>query len=162
VLGTRPDGFHELDALTVSVSAPSDVVDVVSAGRGHSRSVVVTGATEFVPSDDSNLAARAARAAFDRVGTHLDVRIGIHKEIPSGGGLGGGSADAAATLVALRTLFDNLGDDDAPSLENRGPPRRRGPGWAPTCRSAWRAGPRGCAAGASSSYPSISAARSRS
>ncbi len=114
VLGTRPDGFHELEALTVSVSVPHDTLDVVSAGPGTRVTVSVTGSTAFVPADDTNLVARAARALFDRAGVHLDVRIGLHKDIPAGGGLGGGSADAAAALVALRSLLDEAATGAAP------------------------------------------------
>ena len=105
VLGTSPDGFHELDALTVSVSAPFDTLELVSAGRGNLVAVNTTGAVAFVPSDDSNLVARAARELFDHLGTRFDIHIQLHKDIPSAGGLGGGSADAAATLVALRSLL---------------------------------------------------------
>ncbi len=110
VLGVLPDGYHEIEALTVSVSAPHDTLELEAHGPGTPRSVVVTGALAFVPSDDSNLVVRAARELSDRIGTRLDFQIRLQKEIPSGGGLGGGSADAAATLVALRELL-------APELE---------------------------------------------
>jgi 4-diphosphocytidyl-2-C-methyl-D-erythritol kinase len=92
VLGTRDDGFHELEALTVSLSAPSDRVEIEPAAA---MSLTIDGpAAHGVPADATNLAWRAAEA----VGQTFAIRI--HKQIPSGAGLGGGSADAAAILVA--------------------------------------------------------------
>jgi 4-diphosphocytidyl-2-C-methyl-D-erythritol kinase len=92
VLGSRPDGFHELEALTVSLSNPCDSLRIEPADE---MSISVSGLfAPDVPTDSSNLAWRAAEA----VGQTLAISIG--KEIPPGAGLGGGSADAAAVLVA--------------------------------------------------------------
>jgi 4-diphosphocytidyl-2-C-methyl-D-erythritol kinase len=93
VTGVRADGYHELDAVMVSVTAPHDALSIRKASR---TSLHVTG--EFataVPTDASNLAWQAADAA----GVPAEIRIA--KMIPPGAGLGGGSADAAAVLVAL-------------------------------------------------------------
>jgi 4-diphosphocytidyl-2-C-methyl-D-erythritol kinase len=93
VTGVRADGYHELDAVMVSVTAPCDALSITEAEQ---TSVRVTG--EFgagVPTDATNLAWRAADAAGAR------VEIRLNKMIPHGAGLGGGSADAAAVLVAL-------------------------------------------------------------
>jgi len=93
VTGVRPDGYHEIEAVMVSVTEPYDVVTVEPASR---TSLVVTGPfAAGVPADASNLAWRAA----DAVGASVAIRV--HKGIPHGAGLGGGSADAAAVLVAL-------------------------------------------------------------
>jgi 4-diphosphocytidyl-2-C-methyl-D-erythritol kinase len=95
VTGVRPDGYHELDALVVSLWNPFDTVRV---SRAVATSLAVH-TTFDVPSDTSNLAARAA----DALGA--PVAITLQKGIPPGAGLGGGSADAAAVLKAVRALY---------------------------------------------------------
>ena len=98
VLGTRPDGFHELEALTVTVTAPADRLTVRDAEAGV-VTLALEGGGPDVPDDDANLAVRAARAVLPPgAGVHLE----LVKAIPSGAGLGGGSADAAAVLRVLR------------------------------------------------------------
>ena len=98
VLGTRPDGFHELEALTVMISAPADTVTIGPAPAGVVELTVV-GGSDDVPHDDSNLVVRAARAVLP---SDAGARIELTKVTPSGAGLGGGSADAAAVLRVLR------------------------------------------------------------
>ncbi|MDQ1455648.1 MAG: 4-diphosphocytidyl-2-C-methyl-D-erythritol kinase [Actinomycetota bacterium] len=106
ITGTRADGFHELDATMVSIDEPHDSLVLTPATR---TSLTITGPfAEGVPADASNLAWRAA----DACRTTLEMEL--HKGIPSGAGLGGGSADAAAVLVALRAdprLAPPLGAD---------------------------------------------------
>lgn len=93
VTGTRADGYHELDATVVSINAPYDSLLIRPAAR---TSLTVTGPfANGVPDDASNLAWRAA----DAFGAA--VEIVLNKGIPTGAGLGGGSADAAAVLSAL-------------------------------------------------------------
>jgi 4-diphosphocytidyl-2-C-methyl-D-erythritol kinase len=93
ITGTRADGYHELDATMVSIDEPHDSLVLAPATR---TSLTITGPfAEGVPADVSNLAWRAADAAGAR------VEIALRKGIPSGAGLGGGSADAAAVLTAL-------------------------------------------------------------
>jgi 4-diphosphocytidyl-2-C-methyl-D-erythritol kinase len=107
VLGSRADGYHDLDALTVSVSEPHDEVKVEL--RGDSVEIELSGpAVDGVTDGPDNLAARAARALLDQSSPQrraVGVRIGVRKAIPAGAGLGGGSADAAAVLVALDRLL---------------------------------------------------------
>jgi len=90
VAGVRSDGYHELDAVMVTVTEPHDTIEIVPA---DAIALVVSG--EDAPDDASNLAWRAADACGARVALRL------HKGIPAGAGLGGGSADAAAVLRAL-------------------------------------------------------------
>jgi 4-diphosphocytidyl-2-C-methyl-D-erythritol kinase len=105
VLGTRPDGFHELDALTVSLREPHDELTIALGDAGTGVVVDLSGpAVDGVTAGPDNLAARAAMLMLERApGT--GARIGLRKEIPAGAGLGGGSADAAAVLVALDLLL---------------------------------------------------------
>lgn len=94
VTGVRPDGYHELDAVMVSITEPHDELAITPAGT---MSLTITGPyADGVPADASNLAWQAAAAS-----TRESFAIEIHKGIPHGAGLGGGSADAAAVLVAL-------------------------------------------------------------
>lgn len=91
----RPDGFHDLRTVFHAV----DLYDVVTATRSEALSVSCT--VEGVPTDDTNLAWRAARAVDGEAG----VALHIDKTIPVAGGMAGGSADAAATLVACDRLW---------------------------------------------------------
>jgi 4-diphosphocytidyl-2-C-methyl-D-erythritol kinase len=94
ITGTRADGYHELDATMISIEDPCDLLVIEPARR---TSLTITGPfAAGVPADASNLAWRAADACG------VGVRISLDKGIPSGAGLGGGSADAAGVLVALR------------------------------------------------------------
>jgi 4-diphosphocytidyl-2-C-methyl-D-erythritol kinase len=108
VLRRRADGYHDLDALTVSVSEPHDEVTVELRGEGVD--VELSGpAADGVTDGPDNLAARAARALLDNASPQrraVGVRIAVRKEIPAGAGLGGGSANAAAVLVALDRLLE--------------------------------------------------------
>lgn len=101
VLGKRPDGTHELLTLFERVDL-SDELEVRRSGSA--------GALEFhcaapgVPSDGTNLAVRAAEAFRRASGWNEGLRITLKKRIPAGGGLGGGSSDAAAVLRAMQRL----------------------------------------------------------
>jgi 4-diphosphocytidyl-2-C-methyl-D-erythritol kinase len=146
VLKRRVDGFHELDALTVSVSAPYDDVAVELGGRpgGGGVTLELSGpAAVGVATGPDNLAVRAAEAMLERAGDdrrEAGVRIALHKRIPAGAGLGGGSADAAAVLVAtdrlleLDTPIDELASigaalgSDVPFCVRGGAARMRGRG----------------------------------
>ncbi len=125
VLGKRPDGYHELDALVVPATEPHDTLMLRPAAE---MSLRVSGAfTDGVPTDDSNLVWRAARAV------QATVAIDLVKGIPAGAGLGGGSTDAAAVLAALGAGSDvaamaaELGSD-VPVCVHGGPARMRGRG----------------------------------
>jgi len=102
VLGTRPDGFHDLEALTVSVEAPQDRL-VVEPGRPGVRLTVDGPEATGVPTDGTNLVVRAAREVLPE---DLGLDVALTKWIPAGAGLGGGSSDAAAVLRACGSLAD--------------------------------------------------------
>ena len=106
-VGARgPDGFHELVTVFQAVS----LYDEVTVAPAGTLRVTVTGdpriGADTVPSDTGNLAARAAIALAAHTGRTPEVSIRIRKRIPVAGGMAGGSADAAAALVACDRLWE--------------------------------------------------------
>jgi 4-diphosphocytidyl-2-C-methyl-D-erythritol kinase len=102
----RPDGYHDLVTVFHAVS----LFDEVTVAPAEHDSVAVTGeGADAVPADDTNLAARAAAALLQAAGPGVrnapGLAIRISKRIPVAAGLAGGSADAAATLVACNELW---------------------------------------------------------
>jgi len=101
VTGRRADGYHELETLFQLIDL-CDEIEVFVDESGHiSRE---TGPIGVPP--EADLVVRAAQLLKDAVGIpRLGARLRVHKRIPMGAGLGGGSSDAATTLVALNTLW---------------------------------------------------------
>ena len=101
----RADGYHDLTTLFQSLS----LTDEVTVALADEAGLEVRGeGADDVPTDSSNLVWKAVRALAAHVGRDPDepkLRIAINKGIPVAGGMAGGSADAAATLVALATLW---------------------------------------------------------
>ncbi len=99
----QPDGYHDVASVYQAVSLHEDLWASLS---DHDQ-IVVTGDVDVsgVPLDASNLALRAARLVAARVGYAGGIRLEIHKGVPVAGGMGGGSADAAAALVAMNELL---------------------------------------------------------
>jgi len=117
VLGAREDGYHEIESLVTPISL-ADLVVVRPAGRLR---VEVEGAPAFAaegPAGGLNLALVAALALADACPDAAGALVEIDKRIPVAAGLGGGSADAAATLHALNGLWGC--DVDAATLEQIG------------------------------------------
>jgi 4-diphosphocytidyl-2-C-methyl-D-erythritol kinase len=103
VLGRRPDGFHELRTVFQSLALHDRVVF-----RARPGPFAIESSDSALPLDQRNLVWRAAQKLWSAAGRGGDlrgVRVSIDKRIPSQAGLGGGSSDAAATLVALDTLW---------------------------------------------------------
>ncbi|WP_419992796.1 4-(cytidine 5'-diphospho)-2-C-methyl-D-erythritol kinase [Streptomyces boninensis] len=99
---TREDGYHELVTAFQAVS----LHDTVEARPAAELQLTVAGSdTGGVPVGPDNLAARAAVMLADRLGTRPRVHLHIDKRIPVAGGMAGGSADAAAALVACAHLY---------------------------------------------------------
>ena len=98
VLYKRPDGYHELRTVFQTISLADSLE--VSFTQGKSTRIAMEGTPEIA----DNLAERAARLVMDAAGKHGAVRLKLRKSIPSGAGLGGGSSDAAAVLLALPVL----------------------------------------------------------
>ncbi|MDV6375407.1 4-(cytidine 5'-diphospho)-2-C-methyl-D-erythritol kinase [Deinococcus arenicola] len=95
----RADGYHELHTLMV----PLAVGDELEIGPAATLTLEVLGAD--LPADERNLVYRAARAYLDAAGVSEGVAITLHKHLPLASGLGGGSSDAATTLMALARLY---------------------------------------------------------
>lgn len=94
VLRKRADGFHDLETVFQTISLHDTLT------FSHVDRFALTCSDPTIPTDETNLVARAAQAlGVDRVAIHIEKRI------PAGGGLGGGSSNAAATLVALSKMF---------------------------------------------------------
>src|SRR5512139_1382956 len=102
VLGKRPDGYHEVAMLMVRLSLHDRVTVALVADGGIS----VTCPGLDLAADEENIAARAARLFLAHTGEQTGVAIRIAKQIPAAAGLGGGSSDAAAVLLALNDLLD--------------------------------------------------------
>jgi 4-diphosphocytidyl-2-C-methyl-D-erythritol kinase len=106
ILGRRPDGYHELQTLFQFL----DYGDELSFAVRDDGEVRLQTDIPDVP-HDSNLIVRAARALQEQSGSALGVDIWLKKILPMGGGIGGGSSDAATTLLGLNHLW-NLGWDE--------------------------------------------------
>jgi len=100
VTGRRSDGYHTLQTLYQFV----DLCDVLQFAVREDNEVRLTSKFNEVP-PENNLVVRAARALQAHSGTRAGTDITLTKVIPTGGGLGGGSSDAATTLVALNELW---------------------------------------------------------
>jgi 4-diphosphocytidyl-2-C-methyl-D-erythritol kinase len=97
------DGYHRLVSVFQAVSLYEDV----RAEPADGVSVTVSGrCADAVPTDDRNLAVRAARLLADATRVHRGVHLHLTKGVPTAGGMGGGSADAAAALLACDLLWD--------------------------------------------------------
>ncbi|MCX8102901.1 MAG: 4-(cytidine 5'-diphospho)-2-C-methyl-D-erythritol kinase [Candidatus Bipolaricaulota bacterium] len=103
VRGQRPDGYHEIETLFQSVDL-HDVLTLVPQKK-ECEILVTVSSLWPVPQGRENLVYRAAELIFSHTGLKAGVRIHLEKRIPVGAGLGGGSSDAAATLVGLNELF---------------------------------------------------------
>lgn len=99
VLGRRPDGYHEL----VTVMQPLSLADVLEVEAGSPRLRLEVEAAAL-PGGPDNLVWRAAAVFYETLGQEPRVRLRLQKRIPVAAGLGGGSSDAAGTLLALNHL----------------------------------------------------------
>ena len=137
VTARRPDGYHELDSLVVFAGA----CDLVTASAAPSLQLDIDGPfAEALPRDETNLVMAAARELAWAAGTRRGAAMRLTKALPVAAGLGGGSADAAATLYALNQLWraglppERLRDigltigADVPVCLHGGPVRVRGVG----------------------------------
>jgi 4-diphosphocytidyl-2-C-methyl-D-erythritol kinase len=103
VRGLRGDGYHEISSVLQSVSL-ADELEIERSRGGFELSFEPEG-VEIGPVEE-NTVYKAWALLWETSGHELPTRIRLHKKIPAGAGLGGGSADAAAVLVGMNELFD--------------------------------------------------------
>ncbi len=126
VLYRRPDGFHELRTVFQTISL-ADRLDIEFTPARTTRIEI-----EGTPTIPDNLVERACRLALEAMKLHAHVRFTLRKTIPMGAGLGGGSSDAAAVLLALPVLARKTLPGRQPGRPTRKrcpvfPPRRNRP-----------------------------------
>lgn len=102
VLGRRTDGYHELETVFQTISLHDELT---FSARDDARLELVCDAPG-IPSDETNLVHRAGVALRERYGVGRGARVELRKKIPAGGGLGGGSSNAAVALVGLARLWE--------------------------------------------------------
>ncbi len=108
-MGRRADGYHLLDTIMLPVSLYDEII--INKGKKILKKtapkdhLTVTSNDPLVPQGRQNLVYKAASLVLNQKNINESVRIHVHKRIPVGAGLGGGSTDAAATLVGLNRLF---------------------------------------------------------
>lgn len=100
ITGQRPDGFHDLQTVFQLIDLCDDIAITVRDDGIIERT---RGPADVPP--ESDLVVRAARALKSATGSPLGASLGVTKRIPMGGGMGGGSSDAATTLLALNQLW---------------------------------------------------------
>jgi len=112
ILGRRPDGYHELQSCFQFVDLCDEIAIEVRTDREIRRLTPIAGVPE-----EADLCVRAALALQKAAGVSRGATISLRKRIPIGGGLGGGSSDAATVLVALNHLWGaNLAPDELAAL----------------------------------------------
>ncbi len=115
VLGRRGDGYHELRTLLQTISLADELIFT----RLEQGIEIICDQSD-VPCDETNLVHRAARMLGDLIGTDQGVSVTINKRIPLAAGLGGGSSNAAVTLLALQKLWHvELSRQDLFALSSR-------------------------------------------
>ncbi|MFC1493977.1 4-(cytidine 5'-diphospho)-2-C-methyl-D-erythritol kinase [Thermodesulfobacteriota bacterium] len=102
ITGKRPDGYHDL----FSVMVPVDLWDTLDLSMNDTGRIKIHSKGFSVPSDNNNLVFQAAESFFIKTGIkNRGMEINLDKNIPVAAGLGGGSSDAASTLLALNKLY---------------------------------------------------------
>ena len=101
ITGLRSDGYHDL----ISVMVPVDLFDLLTLNMLSSERIAIEVKGFNVPTDETNLVYRAAESFLSHTGIKKGISIKLVKNIPVAAGLGGGSSDAAATLLSLNEIF---------------------------------------------------------
>lgn len=104
ITGKRSNGYHSLETVMQSI----DLSDVITVSTDSSSDGInITCSSPLIPVNRKNICYKAAEAFYAAVEREPRADIHIEKRIPHAAGLGGGSADAAAVLIGLNTLFEN-------------------------------------------------------
>lgn len=107
ILSKREDGFHNLQTLFLPIKGLYDNISFEKSEKLNFNSNI------SLLNDDSNLIIKAVQLLGNKLGQKLNVKIDLLKQIPIGAGLGGGSSNAASTLLALNKLFNlNLSNNE--------------------------------------------------
>lgn len=104
IAGKRQDGFHEIETLMAKVDLYDKLLIERGSGEGDGVEFSCTGRYSC-PSGSDNIVCRACEMLLSEAGVSAAIKIGLTKNIPVGGGLGGGSSDAAAALLGVRRLL---------------------------------------------------------
>ncbi len=108
ITGKLPSGYHTVDTVMQSVSLSDSIgIELISKDRG----IILHVGDKHIPSDERNIAYRAARKYLEATKADCGVEIHLKKGIPSEAGMGGGSADGAAVLVGINKLCGGLLDN---------------------------------------------------
>lgn len=102
VHGRRADGYHEISTILQTIT----LRDRLTFERLPDERLELVCSAADVPADETNIVHRAATALRAHCGLRLGARVALEKKIPAGGGLGGGSSDAAVALLGLARLWD--------------------------------------------------------
>jgi 4-diphosphocytidyl-2-C-methyl-D-erythritol kinase len=108
ILGRRPDGYHEILTVLQTISL-HDTLKITVTDGPH---IVLSCDDGSIPAGAENIVIRAARALQKQCAPNMGAYIRLEKRIPSAAGLGGGSSDAAVTLLALANLWDTRIDSN--------------------------------------------------
>ncbi len=100
VLGRRPDGYHDIETLLLKISLKDELLF-----QPLEKGIRIRCPGTSLPEDENNIVHRAASAILSRLPRTAGVEITLHKKIPVAAGLGGGSSNAAVTLLTLNDLF---------------------------------------------------------
>lgn len=114
VTSVREDGFHNIKSIMQSVSLCDTLF--VSTTESDRTEIVIKSDAENLPLDENNLIYVSAKKYLEYFAINAKIEITLQKQIPIGAGLGGGSADAAATLRALNKIFGRASRDELLSL----------------------------------------------
>ncbi|MCC6548715.1 MAG: 4-(cytidine 5'-diphospho)-2-C-methyl-D-erythritol kinase [Ignavibacteriaceae bacterium] len=101
IINRRNDGFHDIETLFIPIRLHDTITFTLS-----DKTEFISSAPRLTPAPDDNLIMKALRLTEKIMRKQLNVKIHLEKLVPTGAGLGGGSSDAAATLMALNQLFD--------------------------------------------------------
>jgi len=107
VLSKRDDGFHDIKTVMHSISLADEVTVIYKPSQTRSVKLSLKG-NRFLPTDERNLAVKAATLYLETANINADIEIKLEKRIPIAAGLAGGSSDAAATLRAMNKIFGKL------------------------------------------------------
>ena len=115
IVGKRPDGFHDLNMITQSIS----LCDTLKILKIKSREIFLT-CNENICDTKSNLAYKAAKLMFQIFNPKFGIKIEIDKKIPVGAGLGGGSSNAASVMLAVIKMLNlNLSNKEIIEISSK-------------------------------------------